>query len=99
MFAFLYCRYLAVIPLAAALCMAVVYPLGTRGALAMFLVAIAVAFLTKDVWIAALPVILVIGDFYPWTGRLLWSEADGLLLILLAVRLWKAGPQTPLVPQ
>jgi hypothetical protein len=43
---------------------------------------------TSSLWCWALPVVLVAGDLYPWTGSLLVSERDLFLTSALVVLLW-----------
>ena len=53
--------------------------------------------LTSRLWIAAIPLVLIAGDRYPWTGSLLLSESDFFLLGALAVLLWRADVHPRLV--
>jgi hypothetical protein len=43
----------------------------------------------SHLWCWALPVVLVVGDLYPWTGNLLVNERDLFLTGMLTVLLWR----------
>jgi hypothetical protein len=49
---------------------------------------------TSSLWCWALPVALVVGDLYPWTGSLLVNERDLFLISTLAVLMWRTDINT-----
>ncbi len=42
----------------------------------------------KNLWLAAVPIAIFLGDFYPWTGRLWITERDLFLLSICVALLW-----------
>jgi hypothetical protein len=89
-------RALAVLPVLAALWMVSGYPLGIWWGLAIFIAPAVLFYLTNDLWIAAVPIALAAGDLYPWTGRLLVTESDWILLAVLAALFWRSDVHSPL---
>jgi hypothetical protein len=72
------------------------YPLGAGWGLAIFLMPAVLLYFATDSWIAVIPLALVVGDFYPWTGRLILTESDCFLLTLAVVFLWRTHVHAPL---
>ena len=81
------------------LALAARYPLGAGWGIVGYLAAAVLTYATRDLWIGAIPVVLVAGDLYPWTGSLLVTESDLFLLAILAALLWRTGTDTPLFPK
>jgi hypothetical protein len=75
------------------------YPLGSFSGIAAFAACVVGVFLARGWWVAALPVALVAGDLYPWTGSLLVNEADLFLLAVVAALLWRADYVTSFLPK
>jgi hypothetical protein len=72
----------------AAFAWAAQYPLGGFWAAGGF--ALAAMLVVRTNWtLAAIPIALVAGDLYPWTGCLLITEADLFLAFMLATMLWR----------
>ena len=81
-------RWTAVAVGVAACAWAVQYPLGGIWTAGAFVIA-AVLITQANLQLAAIPIILVVGDLYPWTGCLLVTEADLLFAFMLATMLWR----------
>lgn len=82
-------RTLALFILAIGVALACSYLPGAAYGLGILAASLLIAYLLYDWWIAAIPVALIAGDLYPWTGSLLISEFDLFLSATLAVTVWR----------
>lgn len=76
----------------------VTYPLGAIGLAGFFCVYSYLLWRFPMAWLIAIPALLPLLDFAPWTGRFFFDEFDLLVLTTLAVYYWRMPKQlaTPL---
>lgn len=75
----------------------VAYPVGAIGLAGFFCVYSYLLWRFPVAWLIAIPALLPILDFAPWTGRFFFDEFDLLVLTTLAVYYWRM-PKQPATP-
>jgi len=70
---------------------ALFHPFGPVESGSAYLIAFAFFARYSGAWLVVLPLLYSVGDLYPWTGRMLVTEADLGCAAMAAVLLWRCG--------
>jgi hypothetical protein len=98
-YALIAARGLAVLVGILGVALAIRYPLGSVWGIIGFGASLLLVYYARDLWLVIVPVLVVVGDLYPWTGSLLVNESDFFLLATLTIFLWQDASLTTFLPK